>query len=406
MRRISLYAGLLGLALGLPLVAAADEAPGVFKVPGTETTIKFNGFIETTLFYQFSGGAERLASACDYYQCAPSIALKGTTTPAQTAMTSAYSRFGVQTSTPSAVGQVGTRFEVDAAKGYQLIGASDTHSSSIRIRHAYGTVGDWFLMGQTWSTFGDLAAFPDQIDENPFFNLAALRAPMIRLSAPVGPTKFTVALEDPYATSAGVPTPYWQVPDLIARFDVPAGNASFSVRGVLKQYKNATASTVGGGAAASAALKFGADSLVVDVSGGPGLGTYQYGTTTNVNVDAGQDAIQSGTSFKLWKTYGASVGFTHVWSAAVRSNLMGSGLWTSDDNTIKNAINAAVAAGALKSPYGDYNKEVYSGSFNTVWAPAKTFWLGAEFYYNYRKTFAGDHGDEFRGELVSHFDFM
>jgi hypothetical protein len=398
---------LLTLALAAPLAAGAQEAPGAFKVPGTETTIKFNGFAETTLFYQFSGGAERLASACDYYLCSPSIALKGASTPPQTAMTIAYSRFGVQTTTPSDVGAVGARFEVDAAKGYQLIGVSDTHSSSIRIRHAYGTVGDWFLMGQTWSTFADLNTFPDQIDENPFFNLAALRAPMIRVTAPAGPVKVSLALEDPYNTSSGVPSPFWNIPDVIARVDVASGTASFSARAVVKQYKNSTASTAGFGGAVGAAVKLGGDSLVLDASGGPGIGTYIYGSTLQLDLPtgapSGEDAVLNPVtnSIKLWQVYGASVGYEHAWSAKVRSNLMGSGIWTVDDSAVKNAVEAV-----LPGSYAAYNKAIYAAGLNTIWAPAKTFWLGAEFYYNYRKTFGGAHGDEVRGEVVGHFNFL
>ena len=384
---------------------AAEEA-GAFKVPGTETTLKFNGFAETALFYQFQGGFEFLYTGCDYYICPSAIALKGEhVNNWQTAMTVAYSRFGVQSSTPTPVGVAGTRFEVDAAKGYQLEGQTDTHSSFIRIRHGYGTVGDTLLMGQTWSTFADLNTFPDQMDENPFFNLAALRAPMIRVGFPVGGAKLTFALEDPYFTSfnATAKPPageaaFWNVPDFIARLDFGSGPATFSLRGVVKQYRTQTASTAGGGGAIGAAIKLGNDTLVADVSGGPGIGTYIYGATINPAGGLAQDAIQTNaTTITTWKVIGASAGYTHVWSPVVRSNLMASGVWTNTNSDIQTFARAA---------YDLSNKNVYSVSVNTYWQPAKIFWVGLEGYYNARENFASQHGEEWRAELVGHFTLL
>ncbi|BDG09817.1 DcaP family trimeric outer membrane transporter [Anaeromyxobacter paludicola] len=393
-------------AFGLALSGAARaEDPGAFKIPGTDTTLKFNGFAEAAVMYELSGGYHDLQTACDYFLCPNGIALDGQKTNApQAALTVAYSRFGLQSTTPSSIGAIGMRFELDAAKGYQLAGASDTHSATLRVRHAYGTVGDWLLIGQTWSTFADLNAFPDQMDENPVTNLAALRAPMIRLTAPTGPVKLTLALEDPYYTSlsnkanvTAYGNPYWTVPDIIGRVDVPFSMGSFSVRGVAKQYKNDVASKFGFGGAVGAAFNIGGDALVLDVSGGPGIGTYIYGTT----LDAPEDVVVAGTDMKLWTVVGASLGFTHNWTPQVASNLIGSGTWTKDDSDVKAAVEAASAGS-----YGGFNKSVYTAGFNTRYSPAKSFWVGAEFYYNRRETFSGAKGEEWRGELVSHFNLF
>jgi len=400
-------AALASVVLGSPLPSAAEDVRGAFHIPGVETDIRFTGFAETALFYEFSGGVALLSQACDYYLCAPDIALQGQTTYPQAAMTVAYSRFGVETATPSPLGAIGTRFEVDAAGGYQLIGETDTHSSMIRIRQAYGTIGEWFLMGQTWSTFADLNTFPDQMDENPVANLAALRGPMIRFTIPAGLLKVSLALEDPYFTGlvdnpVGPTYPFWNVPDFIARLDAAFGPATLSLRGVAKQYRTGTASAVGLGAAAGAALALGGDTLVLDVSGGPGIGSYVYGTTLGLPEDAVEDA--SNNTMKVWTVLGGSLGYTHVWSSRFRSNLIASAIWTKDDSEVAAAVNAN--AGTTGPGYGSYNRAVYTAGANTYWAPAKTFWLGAEFYYNYRDTFAAVNGQEFRGELVSHFNFF
>jgi len=386
------------LAVTYAVGAVADDG---FKVG--DTSIKFNGFAEAALFYQFSGGFHSLAGGCDYYICPQSIALSSGSQPvAQEAMTVAYSRFGISTSTPSGVGAVGTRFEVDAANSYQTEGKSFTHHDMIRLRHAYGTVGDWLLLGQTWSTFADLNTFPDQMDENPFVNLAALRAPMIRVAIPAGPVKVSIALEDPYAETLSGQT--WNIPDVIAKVEINAGPASISLRGVGKQYKVPTASTAGFGGAIGVALKLGDDALVIDAEGGPGIGTYMYGTTA-VGDDAGkqigEDAVLNSkdpTTIDLWTVYGASVGYTHSWTGNVRSNLMASGMWTASNTTIQNDVTTAV--------YNFQNKAVYSVGINTYWSPAKSFWVGPEFYWHHRDTFGAGSGNEVQGELVSHFNFL
>jgi len=395
---------LLGVT-ALPYTARADD-PGVFKIPGTDSTIKFNGFAETALFYEFSGGYESLAGACDYYICPQGIALTSlanggatphTNTP-QMAMTSAYSRFGLQTNTPSAVGNIGMRFEMDAAEGYQDIGASFTHHGSIRLRHAYGTVGDTVLIGQTWTTFADLNTFPDQMDENPLVNLAALRAPMFRVTFPAGPTKISIAIEDPYNRSFA--QTHFSIPDVIARIDIPASYGSFSIRGVTTQYANDSQSKQGFGGAIGAAINFAGDSLVLDVEGGSGIGTYQYGLTAGPPVS--EDAVAVGTTdIKLWTTVGGSIGYTHVWTPQFRSNLMGSILITSGDGDLRTALDAATPGA-----YEQANRSVATGGFNTYWSVSKTFWTGPEFYVDYRKNFEGDSGTEFRGEWVGHFNLF
>jgi hypothetical protein len=279
-------------------------------------------------------------------------------------------------------------------------------------------VGDWLLLGQTWSTFADLAAFIDQQDENPPQNQAAIRAPMVRVTVPVGPVKISVAAEDPYFSGLGSGVSgatKWEYPDFIARIDIPTPMASFSLRGVTKQFKTSEAtppvaatgttpaipsarrnpvSAQAFGGAVGAAVKVGGDTLVLDGSAGTGLGAYQYGTVLG---PVAEDAVATATDVKLFTSFGASAGYTHVWSKQFRSNIGGSAIWVKDDADVRTAVGAS---------YGSANQRVLSGLANTYWAFARNAWVGAEFWYNYRKTFGGDLGHESRVILTGHFDFM
>jgi hypothetical protein len=405
MTRSKLATMALVVGLAMPYGANADDPPGTFKIPGTETTLKFNGFAEASFVYDLSGD-----NAGEVYLNSPSIALDGqpTNTPSFKSAV-AYTRFGAQSMTPSSAGTVGFRFEGDFAFtsgsiGYNAVtgpGSSFTHSTPFRVRHAYSTLGEWLLIGQTWSTFADLNAFPDQQDENPVYNLAPLRAPMVRVGFPAGPAKVTLAVEDPYAQSVST---YHSIPDFIARLDVPTGAGSFSVRGVTKQFKNSTQSAQGFGAAIGTAIKLSGDTLVIDVSGGTGMGAYQAATVAG---PVAEDAIGSGTDVKLWNTAGASVGYTHVWCPQLRSNLIGSGFWAQNSSDVRNAVDAAAAAaGSTSPPFANANQEVLTGMFNTYWSFAKNFWVGAEYALSHRKNFGGQSGNEHRVELTSHVDLF
>ncbi len=420
MTRFRTAAVLMALGLAIPFAGSAEDAPGWFKVPGIDTQIKFNGFAETAFAYELLGQQD-FANNGEIYNNAPAILLdkdpRKFQAPNYAGAESFYSRFGFNTKTPSGVGEIGVRIEGDFNHNLQLTGASFTHKGDLRVRHAYGTVGGWLLIGQSWSTFADLATFIDQQDENPPQNQAAIRAPQIRVTAPLGPVKVSVAAEDPYATNLGLgASPFagglttgktkWEYPDFIARIDIPTPMASLSLRGVTKQFKTAEASATGAqrsvsaqafGGAVGAAVKVGGDTLVLDGSAGTGLGAYQYGTVLG---PVPEDAIATPTDVKLFTSFGASAGYTHVWSPQFRSNIAGSAIWVKDD------VDVRTAAAAATVNYGAANQRVLSGLANTYWTFARNAWVGAEFWYNYRKTFGGDIGHESRLLATAHFDFM
>jgi hypothetical protein len=67
-------------------------------------------------------------------------------------------RFGVKTSTPTALGDLKTIFE------FELFGTGvDAGQTTFRLRHAYGELGQ-FGAGQTWSPFMDVDVFPNSLE--------------------------------------------------------------------------------------------------------------------------------------------------------------------------------------------------------------------------------------------------
>jgi len=67
-------------------------------------------------------------------------------------------RFGVKTSKETPLGKLTTIFE------FEMFGVGvDEGQTTFRLRHAWGTLGDWGA-GQYWTVFGDVDAFPNQLE--------------------------------------------------------------------------------------------------------------------------------------------------------------------------------------------------------------------------------------------------
>jgi hypothetical protein len=107
-------------------------------------------------------------------------------------------RFGVKTSTETAVGNLKTQFE------FELFGTGvDAGQTTFRLRHAYGELGQ-FGAGQTWSPFMDIDVFPNSVEYwGPsgmvFFRNVQIRWMPIRSDS----TRLTFALERPGASADG-----------------------------------------------------------------------------------------------------------------------------------------------------------------------------------------------------------
>lgn len=96
-----------------------------------------------------------------------------------------------------------TRWRVDgdvirAFVEADFFGGDDGSNGSLRLRHAYGTLGR-FTAGQTWTTFTDPAAVPQTLDFEGAVSNVNRRQGLVRFSQPLGPRgwSWAVSLEDP-----------------------------------------------------------------------------------------------------------------------------------------------------------------------------------------------------------------
>ena len=397
------YAAALALVLASPAIAA-DE-PGVFKIPGTDSTIKFYGYAQLDTTLDFAGRVGNIEDN-DWATILPAVpdddSLEGKRKKPQLYMTGRTSRFGIQTSTPSGAGNVGVRLEGDfnGPNGFQ----SETFTNSVlfRLRHAYGTVGG-FLAGQTWSTFLDLGAAPDTVDFNGPGSLALVRNPMLRYTLKLGPASLALAAENARGAQFGG-TKFQTAPDFHANLTYGGSWGHVSIRGVSQYFREFLATdvspaskfTVGG--AVSGSVKLGGDTLVAQVSGGPGIGRYLLNSIGTGQSGAGAYTLV-GDKLELWTVFAYHAGFTHVWGPGLRSNLVWSQTFVDDPKI------GGVEAG------NDVEKELMQAFVNTFWSFAKNAELGVEYAYGQWKSFTGGGDPERKGtqnrvNVSLHYNFF
>jgi DcaP outer membrane protein len=137
-------------------------------------------------------------------------------------------RFGVKTSTPTALGDLKTQFE------FEMFGTGvDAGQTTFRLRHAYGELGP-LLVGQTNSVFMDIDVFPNSLEYwGPngmvFFRNIQIRYTPIRSDH----TELAFALERPGASAdQGVYSDRIELSNIKPHFDLP--DFSWHVRSTQK----------------------------------------------------------------------------------------------------------------------------------------------------------------------------
>ena len=116
------------------------------------------------------------------------------------------SRFGILSTTASAIGDIDTQLEFD------LFGSGGDESSSpnLRLRHANINIDDTYRVGQFWSNFMPLVHYPRTADFNGPVGITFARVPQARYTYKTDTLELSASLEesnggpssDPVATAA------------------------------------------------------------------------------------------------------------------------------------------------------------------------------------------------------------
>ncbi|MEM9838335.1 MAG: DcaP family trimeric outer membrane transporter [Pseudomonadota bacterium] len=199
-----------------------------------------------------------------------------------------------------------------------------SNSFTPRMRQAFVTIDNW-LLGQTWSTFQDVAALPDNLDFiGPTEGTVFDRQPMIRYTK--GPIQ--IAIEQPEteittATGGRMMPGDDLLPDLALRYNAKGDYGHVTVAGILRQLKAGSDVTgmddevaYGWGVSASGKLKMGSkDDFRFMATYGEGIGRY---VGVNIVNDA---ALQADGSLETIPTTSGFISYRHFWNNQWRSNL-------------------------------------------------------------------------------------
>lgn len=377
-----------------PLVSAGDT-PGTFRIPSTNTSLGFGGFVKFDAnFSSVSMGRDKLGDqALSVSQIPIGLARRGE--HGETTFHAKESRFWLKSFTPSAFGNIDTLLEFD------LFGSPETFNYTPRLRHAYGSIGN-FLAGQTWTTFLNVSAIPDTLDINgPVGSTLYLRQPMVRWSQPFAlaslPLEFQIAAESPrtriWEPAApdvfGTPNAD-RYPDLVARLNATGTWGNLSLTGLARHIRynrpGKTDTEVQWGSAVNLSGRidtWGRDNLRFMLAYGDAYGRY---ATLNTFEDA---ALDSAGNLHLVTTYSAMAAYQHWWDKNWRSTV-------------------AYGYAASDQPdfvTGDMNRQAQSVHANLLWSPTLQTTFGLEYIYALRERVDGRTGDLHRIQLSTRFNF-
>jgi len=399
----------------------AGDIPGSFRIPGTEISLRLYGFVELDYNHDFKGDN----SDIDYASFAPYIPLKGSADYARKNrdyLTGRATRLGLEAGTPTKFGVLSAKIEGDfnneprlgSTAIYPNASKDDprgiytqqaTSSYGFRVRQAYGQFGG-LLAGMTWSTFMDVDNFPETVDYNGPIGNTFIRQPVLRYTYGTPDYgNFIVALEnsstyvlDPDSNSGLVTSSVSRMPDAVLRWDKGFQWGSMSVRGVTQELRLNDADTAvkatkrGYGVGASGLLKtWGSDFVVLAVTYGEGIGRYMNYIEGAI-YDRGNNAIL------VERAIGVVAGYQLKANDQWRFNFVYGATRNFD-----NAFTDFARLGFYNGGRFGVNRQVQQGHMGFFYTPIKTVDLGAEAMWMFRKTLAGETGDNVRINLLAKY---
>lgn len=272
-----------------------------------------------------------------------------------------------------------------------------SNGNSFRLRHAYGEV-ESLLVGQTWTTFTDVAAAPSTLDFEGSVSNVNRRQAQIRLTRTLfhEDLKLALAMEDtqfiiqtPEGLTGDARSPS---PDFVShlRWEPDWGRFQFAGLYRIGGFQPSGASTVVYGDDVITGNAWGLNCtgvvLLSDVTKtyyqvlyGEGIGSYR-----NLPDAAPTSDDRSG----ILPLFGWMVGVTHQWSDELSSN------FTYGENELDTTL--------FQQP-DDVQRTTYL-AMNLIWTPLERVHIGIEYLYGIRQDVSGGKGSANRIQSAVIFD--
>ena len=265
-----------------------------------------------------------------------------------------------------------------------------------RLRHAYGTFGG-FTFGRTYTTFFNIASYPEINDANGPLGVLNIRQELLRYERKITWGTVFIALEKPESTLTSfnggrIQTNADHTPDIIGKLEFSGARGNWSLSGILREIRAKNKIVKGveehewGGAinAAGRIFLFRRDNLRFSFSWGNTLGRY---LSFNAFDDA---AIDNTGRISLTTIAGGYVAYQHWWTATWRSSLI-IGMAHADQNT-------------RIVPETD-SKFFASSHANLLWSPVQDLTVGIEWLHGYRRLENGQSGNLDRLQFSAVYKF-
>jgi hypothetical protein len=393
----------LTTALAALMLAATPSLHAVElqSVAGTDTKLSVYGFVWAYANYYVDAKQQQGGYAGSLFY--NGVGLSGdsvspldthTLPDKQLIMAVQPTRFGFASATPSAnLGDIKTKIEYDL------------NGSSSHLRLAQIQVGGWTI-GQAWSLWNDFDAGVDTVDWAGPIGSACFDTPRYKLVRYDGKidknSSFGVSFEqnggqgDGAAGSGGAGDA--KVPTIIGAYTYSDDWGHIALRAMAQNYGTFIAADPTATPAVvktryskeeaafmlSGDVKIAKDDLVYSIYTGNAVGNYG----TGFQAADFNDTTQSITAYK---SIGWTLGYTHNWTDAVRSNIVVSGTSFSSDSALP----------ATDSTTGTAWKSGNSLFLNTFVKLAKNLEFGAEYIYEQAKPFATNGAIDGDGKAAS-----
>ena len=376
------------------------STPGTFRLPGSDTSIKLGGYVKFDAVYSdITQGVDAVANQQTVDTAIP-VGPNGTPASAKTGQLSLHARqtrlyFG--TSTPTSYGNMTTYIEGDffGTDGNESV----TNSNGFRVRHAYGTLGN-FLAGQFWTNFFDENTYAETVDFGGPVGEIFVRQAQVRWTQPYSAGEWSVSLENPEslfaisgsALTAGSATPFRSdrdhYPDTIGRLkwkhEIGTFNAALMARNIRIDTPTAEDAKWGGAISLTEVVPIGRDDFRANLNWGNAIGRYQL---SGFFPDGYVDATGK---IRLAQSRSAYAAYRHFWTPELRSSLI---LGASDSDTPGGGT------------FDGFNKSARSAHVNLIFSPVPRVNLGLELIGERRTVVDGDYGTLRRVQFGAQFFF-
>ncbi len=354
----------------------------------SETQFDFRGFIKHDMMYsRYSDGSVAPNSILRDFHVPAAIPVGGQSSATDFDTHIRETRFIFDVLRPDNDLQAYLEFDFSAGTGGD---ERLTNATSPNVRHAFLRWNN-LLAGQTWTTFFNVAALPENVDfVGPAEGTIFVRQAQLRYTN--GPWQF--ALENPETTvtpfggGGRIVTDTAHIPDLVARYNHNADWGHFSVAAMGRQLgidlngqrERETAIAL----SLSGRFDVGENDIRWMVSGGPGIGRYLGLNTANEAV------LDADGRLETIDAYGGFLSYRHLWNDRWRSNFTLSAFRADNDTDLTGTA---------------LTKSAESAHVNLIYQANRHLRFGLEYQHARREIESGESGNMNRLQFATIYAF-